>query len=90
MLILTPLPSFPNLQATLRNHPSILVWTLCNEMYMGAAFKTDGITFGAERARPLVLDSHHSGRFSNCFAVFVRARSVWSAVSLRSPPPQAS
>ena len=35
--------------AALRNHPSILVWTLCNEMYMGPTFKTDGIIFGAER-----------------------------------------
>jgi len=43
------LTSWASYIATLRNHPSILVWTLCNEMYMGAAFKKDGITFGAER-----------------------------------------
>ena len=27
----------------------ILVWTLCNEMYMGTTFKKNGVTFGAER-----------------------------------------
>ena len=30
-------------------YTGILVWTLCNEMYMGATFKKNGVTFGAER-----------------------------------------
>eukprot|EP01052_Picozoa_sp_SAG31_P017558 SAG31_NODE_1206_length_9388_cov_7.855420_2_plen_1278_part_00 len=34
--------------ASLRNHPSILTWTLLNEMYMGANFTRGGETFGAE------------------------------------------
>ena len=43
------LASWASYVAALRNHPSILVWTLCNEMYMGATFVKDGVTFGAER-----------------------------------------
>ena len=48
------LASWASYVAALRNHPSILVWTLCNEMYMGAAFTKDGVTFGAERFHAVV------------------------------------
>jgi beta-galactosidase/beta-glucuronidase len=43
------LASWASYIASYRNHPSIFDWALCNEMYMGASFKKEGVVFGAER-----------------------------------------
>ena len=43
------LDSWRSYIASLRNHPSIFDWPLCNEMYMGDTFKVDGLEFGARK-----------------------------------------
>jgi hypothetical protein len=43
------LDSWRSYIASLRNHPSIFDWPLCNEMYMGDTFKVDGQEFGARK-----------------------------------------
>ena len=44
------LASWTSYIAAYRNHPSVLTWTLCNEMAMPATFKLPGseVTFGSE------------------------------------------
>ena len=43
------LDSWRSYISSLRNHPSIFDWPLCNEHYMGDTFKLDGQTFGARK-----------------------------------------